>query len=205
MLPETQISTLTRPDAVPTAAPASWAAEGAPEPALTRRDRVAELYRELGPFVYRRCLRLLKNAESASDMTQEVFVKLVRDIGKLEGRQSSLPWLYRVATNHCLNHLRQQRRGATDALEPAQHLEASDARHPRCPDRLLACAILSQFDVATRAIAVGVFVDGMEHDEVAEAVGVSRRTVARKLERFLAKARDLVDDEGAAQPEQRAD
>jgi RNA polymerase sigma-70 factor (ECF subfamily) len=39
---------------------------------------------------------------------------------------------------------------------------------------------------------VGVIVDGMEHEEVAAALGVSRRTVARKLERFLENARKYV-------------
>jgi len=34
-----------------------------------------------------------------------------------------------------------------------------------------------------------VFVDGMEHDEVAQALGISRRTVARKLQRFVGNAR----------------
>ena len=55
--------------------------------------------------------------------------------------------------------------------------------------RTLAQQVLSQFDEATQAVAVGVLVDGLEHEEVAEMLGISRRTVARKLERFLDTAR----------------
>src|SRR5512138_4043947 len=76
------------------------------------RGRAAELYRQYGPSVYRRCLRLLRDPEAAKDATQEVFMKLVRDMPKLEDRETVLPWMYRVATNHCLNLRRNsQRRG----------------------------------------------------------------------------------------------
>ena len=53
--------------------------------------------------------------------------------------------------------------------------------------------MLGRFDVQTQAIAVGVLVDGMEHEELAGALGISRRTVHRKLTRFLESARKLLD------------
>ena len=78
--------------------------------ASSHEQRVVSLYREYGPAVYRRCLRLLRDSEAARDATQEVFVKLLRDIEKLAARDTALPWIYRVATNHCLNLRRDARR-----------------------------------------------------------------------------------------------
>lgn len=49
--------------------------------------------------------------------------------------------------------------------------------------------MLRRFDEVTQAIAVAVLVDGMAHEEVAGLLGLSRRSVARKLERFLDGAR----------------
>jgi alpha-tubulin suppressor-like RCC1 family protein len=63
------------------------------------RVRAAELYREYGPAVYRRCVRLLRDREAARDATQEIFMKLLRDVSKLEDHASALPWVYRVAMN----------------------------------------------------------------------------------------------------------
>ncbi len=159
-------------------------------PAPSDRERIASLYRELGPAVYRRCLRLLRDREAARDATQEVFVKLVRDIGRLADRETALPWIYRVATNHCLNVLRDARRRGSDAGEDA--LEVVPAAAPSFPDGRLARQVLSRFDVQTQAIAVGILVDGMEHEEIAGALGISRRTVHRKLTRFLDRARALL-------------
>src|SRR5512142_1360611 len=80
-----------------------------------RSAEVERLYREYGAVVYRRCLRLLRDREAARDATQEVFVKLLRDMSKLAGRETALPWIYRVATNHCLNVRRGARRGGARA------------------------------------------------------------------------------------------
>jgi RNA polymerase sigma-70 factor (ECF subfamily) len=153
--------------------------------------RAGELYRLYGPALYRRCLRLLRDQEAARDATQEVFMKLLRDMPKLEDRETVLPWMYRVATNHCLNLRRNSRRRGEEP--PEIELEVSSTVSADAyPDRALAQSVLSRFDAATQAVAVGVIVDGMEHEEVAAALGVSRRTVARKLERFLENARKYV-------------
>ncbi len=138
--------------------------------------------------MYRRCLRLLKDREAARDATQEVFVKLVRDMRRLEDRKSALPWIYRVATNHCLNLRRDAARRGEQELEPEMDLDGGAPVEPY-PDRELAQRVLSRFDETTQAVAVGVFVDGMEREEVAEALGISQRTVSRKLGLFLGNAR----------------
>lgn len=152
------------------------------------RTRAAALYREYGPLVYRRCLRLLRDPEAARDATQEVFMKLVRDMERLSDRETVLPWLYRVAMNHCLNHRRNASRRGEDKAETELEIPDGPAR-VSYPDRHLVQKVLSRFDATTQTVAVGVLVDGLEHEEVAEMLGVSRRTVARKLDRFLENAR----------------
>jgi len=157
--------------------------------------RAAEFYKQYGPMVYRRCLRILRDVEAARDATQEVFMKLVRDMEKLEGRETVLPWIYRVAMNHCLNFRRNAARRGEDTAEV--ELEIADPSVPGAralADRTLAKQILARFDDTTQAVAVGVLVDGMEHEEMAEVLGVSRRTVARKLDRFLESARRFVGE-----------
>jgi len=118
------------------------------------RSKVAELYGRYGPVVYRRCLRLLRDREAARDATQEVFMRLVKDMAQLEDRESVLPWIYRVATNHCLNLLRSERRHG-DAV-PADDLALAAPETVDFPTRSLARHVLAQFDEGTQAVAVGV-------------------------------------------------
>jgi len=156
-------------------------------------DRIAELYRTWGPAIYRRCLRLLRDPEAARDATQEVFRKALSSPGKLADPATALPFIYRVATNHCLNERRNAgRRGETELVD----LDLA-AILPDFPQRRLVQRVLSRFDSRTQSIAVGVLVDGMEHEEVADVLGISRKTVSRKLARFLEHARKYLERSAA--------
>ena len=157
------------------------------------RAAIAELYRTWGPAIYRRCLRLLRDTEAARDATQEVFRKALSSPERLTDPDTALPFIYRIATNHCLNERRNAgRRGETE-------LDDLDmpADQPDFPQRRLVQRVLSRFDVKTQTIAVGVLVDGLEHEEVAEVLGISRKTVSRKLARFLEHARKYLERSAA--------
>ncbi len=152
------------------------------------RQRVDALYRRYGPVIYRRCLRLLRDAEEARDVTQDVFIKLMHELERLGTRGLSIRWVYRVTTNHCLNVLREGSRNRRDPIE--MHLETWAMPATAGPAEVqLARAVLSRFDAVTQAVAVAVFVHGMEYEEVAVLLGISRRTICRKVERFLQNAR----------------
>ena len=155
------------------------------------REQAARLYATYGPAVYRRCLRVLGDREAARDATQEVFVKLVRNVRRLDDPDAALPWMYRVAMNHCLNVRRDAARRGEEALDDGLEV-APRAQAAGWTDRHLARSVLSRFDPQTQAVAFGVFVDGMDREEVARALGISRRTVTRKLDRFLVRARKLL-------------
>ena len=157
-----------------------------------RRDHIAELYRRWGPAIYRRCLRLLREPEGARDATQDVFRKALMQADKLEDPKVALPWIYRVAMNHCLNVRRDKSRRGETPLD----LELPEG-HEELPERRLVQKVLSRFDEKTQSIAVAVLVDGMEHEEVASALGISRKTVSRKLARFLENARKYLERSAA--------
>ena len=92
--------------------------------------RAAELYRTFGPAVYRRCLKLLRDKDAAQDATQEVFVKLLKDMERFEQIETALPWLYRVVRN-----------GALAANRTAARRRRRSRRSPRpCATRTASCA-----------------------------------------------------------------
>ena len=157
-------------------------------PAATKAEsRVAALYRLHGAIVYRRCLRLLRDQEAARDATQEVFLRLVREEAHLLDRQDLAPWLYRVATNHCFNIRRDARHHGETTLEDSP--EPASAGRGDGLDAIVVQRLLARFDAVTQAIAVAILVDEQEHEDVAAALGLSRRTMARTLDRFLELAR----------------
>ena len=66
------------------------------------------LYEKYGPMVLRRCRRLLRDEDRALDAMQDVFVRVLQNQGRLHATYPS-NLLYRIATNVCLNRIRDQR------------------------------------------------------------------------------------------------
>jgi RNA polymerase sigma-70 factor (ECF subfamily) len=151
-------------------------------------EKTAELYRSFGPRVYRRCLRLLADEQDALDATQEVFLKLVANFPRLQDREQLLPWILNVARNHCLNVRRAAREVTvlTDELQPEAEGCADLTR------ALLARDLLERFDPGMQRVAFAVIGAGFDHGDAAAALGLSTAAVARKVQRFLAKARKYV-------------
>ncbi len=149
---------------------------------------VGELFRRHGAMVYRRAFRLLGRREDAEEATQEVFIRVMRSGSGFEGRSGVTTWLYQITTHYCLNLLRDRARRRQLLQENAPEGEASGAAAPAASELLHLRRLLAEADEQQARAAVYVYLDGMSHEEAAELLGVSKRTVGNLLERFLAWA-----------------
>ncbi len=61
------------------------------------------VFRAYSARVYRLCRGMLGNDADAEDATQEVFLRMFEQVSKFSGRSAFSTWLYRLASNHCLN------------------------------------------------------------------------------------------------------
>ncbi len=71
---------------------------------------VTQLYDEFRRRIYSHSYRLLGNQQDADDITQEVFVSAYLTWDSLSDRDNLSGWLYRIATNLCIDRLRQRKR-----------------------------------------------------------------------------------------------
>ena len=65
-----------------------------------------EIYRTHSPRLYSLALRMLGNPADAEDMLQEIFLSAHRKLEGFRGEAALGTWLYRLATNQCLDYLR---------------------------------------------------------------------------------------------------
>lgn len=147
-------------------------------------DRVAieELYRRYGPLVLRRARSILGEESAARDAMQDVFVQAIRSADEFRGEASPVTWLYRITTNLCLNRLRDASR-RRDLL--ALHASGGHDTFDAGPEQKIAIAdLLRHVPDELREIAVYYHVDQMKQDEIADLIGVSRRTVGNRIEEF---------------------
>jgi RNA polymerase sigma-70 factor (ECF subfamily) len=144
------------------------------EPGATD-EPAAEFTRRTEPFrdeLLAYCYRMLGALHDAEDLVQEVYLRAWRSWGGFEGRSSARTWLYRIATNACLNALRHSsRRALPSGLgNPAEELPRANQRAPEAtwlqpfPDRLLTAPSDDPAAVvATRAGIRLAFVAALQH------------------------------------------
>jgi RNA polymerase sigma factor (sigma-70 family) len=148
-------------------------------------------YEQYGDAVHRRCRRILGDEAAAWDGTQEVFVRAHRALPQFRGDGSVLSFLLTIADRYCVAQLRRQR----VQRELSTNL-AADATRTASPETLMdddvVRCLLGRMDDLTQRIVVLRFFGEHELEEIAQVLGIARKTVQRKLERFYARARKIV-------------
>ncbi len=148
------------------------------------------MYVQHGPAVHRRALALLRDADEARDVMQDVFAKLVAHHHRLRGDVPVLHWLYRVTTNTCLKRLRRRR---THPLADPEALHAlAGGGETQVVDRSAVLTMLSRLGPMAQEIAVYYYLDQMTMEEVGQMVGRSRKTVGRKVAEIQRRARAML-------------
>jgi RNA polymerase sigma-70 factor, ECF subfamily len=162
------------------------------------------LYKAHCKHVYSLCLRMLKNAAEAEDLTQQVFLQLFRKIGTFRGDSSFSTWLHRVSVNAVLMHLRRNRPDEflTESLDDTAKNDARPAQLARNHNSALALIDRLSLARAVRKLAPGykrLFllhdVIGYQHNEIAALLGCSTGSSKSQLHKARKRLRQLLSGE----------
>jgi RNA polymerase sigma factor (sigma-70 family) len=154
---------------------------------------VEALSRRYGPMVLRRCRHLLRDEDEALDACQDVFVRLLEHGGRLDARHPS-SLLYRIATNLCLNRIRDRGRHAAGAEdEVLQRIASAEEPGAGSDARMLLDRLFGRQAESTRTMAVLHYVDGLTLEQVAAETGLSVSGVRKRLRALRAALVDLVE------------
>jgi RNA polymerase sigma-70 factor, ECF subfamily len=155
----------------------------------------ALLFERYGAMVHRRCRDILGPGEAALDATQDVFLRVLEKGHLFRGESAPSTWLYAMATLHSLQRLRD--RSAHQAKLDVLAAATRAAVGAPVEDRLALLALLEQEPEDVRLIVYLRYVDEMTMEEVADAVGYSRKTVSQRVHEFLASAKKKLQAEEA--------
>jgi RNA polymerase sigma-70 factor (ECF subfamily) len=153
-------------------------------------DPLTTLYRRYGPFIYARCARLLGDRAAAEDATQETFMRVHRHLHKAPDAGAALAWVYRIATNYCLNEIRDRK--LRPLAEPRLAEDVGEDLQTALANREAAAKIVQRSPERLRTPAWLHHVDGLDQGEVARVLGISRRTVGNRLAEFADHARKFL-------------
>jgi RNA polymerase sigma-70 factor (ECF subfamily) len=128
-------------------------------------------------------------AEDAADVMQQVFLQVFRKIDQFSGRSQLSTWLYRVAVNEALQHLRTRDRAVTRTLE-FDVVDRSPASTQRSEDAEILEQALARLDPELRCVFLLREGEGMDYHDIASALNIVEGTVASRLNRARRQLRD---------------
>lgn len=160
---------------------------------LQARDEAAfeELIRQYEKKVYSLCARMCGNAEDAEEAAQDAFLALWRGIDRFRQESSLSTWIYRLASNACIDLMRRKKKGAgsvslddeelfVDAVDPApQPHEEAERRETQ---RLLQEGLLS-LPAEYRSILLLREIEGLSYSEISAALDLELGTVKSRISR----------------------
>ena len=158
--------------------------------------------------IYSLVARTIPNPEDAADLTQEIFIKIYRGIGKFHGDASLRTWIYRIALHEASNQRRWWSRHAQREITIEAEIALSDEGEGVCLKDTLADRSGSPFDAAAqqevssrveaelrlvpepyRSVVILRDIEGFSYEEIAEILATSLGTVKSRLMRGRAQLR----------------
>jgi RNA polymerase sigma-70 factor (ECF subfamily) len=160
-----------------------------------------ELYRAHAGKLFSVACRMVGNPTDAEDLLQEIFLSAHRKLDGFRGDSALGTWLYRLATNHCLDYLRSRAartNQVTDPLDDEPGLYEAGTR-----TRGLAEQTVSKMDLeramarlpeGCRAAFVLHDIEGLEHREVGQVLGIAEGTSKSQVHKARLRLRALLSE-----------
>ena len=152
------------------------------------------LYREQSPRLLALARRMGGSPEEGEDLLQEIFLQAYRKLDSFKGDSSIGTWLYRLALNHCLDHVR-GRRARMDKVTETLDSEASFepvARRATPIARIDLDRAIERLPDGCREAFVLHDVEGFDHKEVGRLLGIAEGTSKSQVFKARMKLRAML-------------
>ena len=172
-------------------------------------DAFGQLVTDNEKRIYNLALRMTGSPEDAAELAQEAFLNAWRGLHRFQGESSFATWLYRLATNLCLDHLRTQKR-RTQSMGPALSLDDEENGPVQVADQQLQPQEAVERSERRRALERGLAslpdhhrqvlimreLSGLSYQEIAQVLDLDLGTVKSRIARARLSLRKILLEDG---------
>lgn len=168
------------------------------------RDFMVQLYHSYKRLMYSEISKITVNSWDTEDVLHSVIVKLIKRVDYLQTLPESrlINYIISASKNTALNHIRDQKRGATQSFEDT--FDDYEDQAPQLDDRLQfqelksdAITALKSLDEKSRRVLEMKYILDLPDEEIASALGIKPESVRMTLTRARNKLKDELKKSGA--------
>ncbi len=165
-----------------------------------RGDRPSqfELYRLYSKAMYNVCLRMLRDESDAEDVLQNAFIDIFTKLSSFKFESSIGAWIKKVVVNNCINFLKKRRLQITEIEEKHGHIISEEETHG---DEFFGMNVenvkkaLGSLPDGYRVVFSLYLLEGYDHQEIGEILGISEATSKSQYSRAKQKLKDLLNNQ----------
>jgi len=148
------------------------------------------LYKQYSKAMYNLAYRMMNNREDAEDILQETFTECFRNIGSFRFESTFGAWLKSILMNRCINQLRKKKTDLVyyETLPPV----AEEAEEETNYDTNKIFRGIEQLPDGYRIILTLYLLEGYDHTEIAQIMGISESTSKSQYSRAKEKLRTIL-------------
>ncbi len=146
------------------------------------------LYGRYSKKVFGKCISILKDEEKAQDATQEIFVKILLNLGKFNKKSRFSTWLYSITYNYCIDYVRKSKKDKSVLVEDLanEYDRASDDVEDYFMTELNVKRlklILEQIAINDKLILLMKYQDEMSIKEISQIIEKSESAIKMQIKR----------------------
>ena len=157
-----------------------------------RRDAQFELYRLYSKAMYNTALRMVQNPHDAEDILQSVFVEVFTKMDSFRFESSIGAWIKRITINKCINFMKARR---LVFQELGHHHDFAPEAEPETEQPYTVEKInraISSLPEGYRVVFTLYAVEGYDHEEISQILGITEATSKSQYSRAKAKLREIL-------------
>jgi RNA polymerase sigma-70 factor (ECF subfamily) len=151
-----------------------------------------EIYVQYSPKVYRLCMGYVNHHDQAKDLVQDTFVNVWKYLPGFRNESGIGTWVFRIATNICLGHLKKDKRQIKTDLPP----DLAEAPAENTDDRV---AFLYK-SIATleenERLIISLVLEDLPQKQIAEIIGISEANIRVRIHRIKEKLSSIMKTHG---------
>ncbi len=153
-----------------------------------------QLYKLYSKAMFNICCRMTNNYAEAEDLLQESFLEAFMKLESFRYESSFGAWLKRIVVNRCINHLKKRRAQLifTDSV-PENTYEEEDTDSLQLDIKRIHYA-MEQLPDGYRVVFSLYLIEGYDHSEIAQIMGISESTSKSQFSRAKQKIKDIIKD-----------
>ncbi|MBU6340873.1 MAG: RNA polymerase sigma factor [Bacteroidetes bacterium] len=158
------------------------------------RDAQFELYRLYARAMYNTALRMVQNAHDAEDILQGIFIEVFTKLDSFRYESSIGAWIKRITVNKCINFLKSRRHVFQELSGGIDQAEVQEPENEPNLDVEKLNRAINQLPDGYRLVFSLYALEGYDHEEIAQILGVTEATSKSQYSRAKARLRAVLNN-----------